>query len=639
MFKHLIKKFHLLFLATLFLPAFLFAEQDWGFPIMPLSEVKPGMKGIGKTVFYGTEIDTFGVTIIEVVKNFYPKRDIILARLTGKKAEYTGVVSGMSGSPIYIDGKLVGALAYRFGQFMKEPIAGIMPFESMIEAAQKEKYRSEEKIQRTSLLPEYLSTYLVGADEIFWQNILSTFSGNVSSTNPALAKIQSPLVFSGFSNQIISQYQDIFSAMGFVTVPGGSQQSSEEIGVTDIQPGAAIAQVFIHGDLGIEATGTVTAVKDNDVLAFGHFIFNLGAIDLPLARTRIIATLPSYMGSNKMAVASDIIGSFRQDRLSGVFGKLNTIPKLIPVHLKHISLTDGVHEYRFSMASDPALNNLIPFYLRIALIQAITVARLSAGQSTLHLKGKILLENNKQLDIDDFFSSQRQLGFFAPGNDATAASDLVAAITGVLMVNDFNPPGIKSIELTTKVTPGEKIARIHTIWQDKVEVKPGDALTLNIHLKTTGGKNMKLVRTYHLPEKLDASALSILISSASSLTKYEMRVNPDKFRPVNFDNLLSILEKRRKNNNLYIQIRVKDNGMLLEGEELSDLPPSILGVMDSRRSSGGAQRLSDRVLLEDVIATEFYIAGAKRLSVRVIQPQKARKPEQEEKPKSDIIFW
>ena len=616
-----------------------FAGQDWGYPVMPLSEVKPGMKGIGKTVFYGNKIETFGVEVLDIVRNFYPKHDIILARLTGKKAEYTGVVSGMSGSPIYIDGKLVGALAYRFGQFMKEPIAGIMPFEDMIAVAQKEAVRDQEVVPRASLLPHYLKATLVGADENFWQQILSTLATTTPTANFSLTRIQSPIIFSGFSDNIIREYQDLFANMGFVAIPGGSQPAEEETSDQEIKPGSAISQVFIHGDLGINATGTVTAVKDNRLLAFGHFIFNLGAINMPLARTRILATLPSLMGSNKMAVSSDIIGSFLQDRVTGLYGELAKAPNLIPVYLKHNSKTDGIHEYRFSMASDRSLNNLLPFYLRIALLQGMTVARLSAGESTLHLKGKIVFDDNKTLDFEDYFSTYQRLGFFAPGNDATEASNLISALIGVLLVNDFNPPGIARIDLTTDVTPGQKIARIHTIWQDKTEMKPGETLNLNIRLKTTGGKDLKFVRSLKLPENLDASSLSIIISSANSLMRYEMRVTPDKFRPVSFDNLLSILRKRRKNNKLYIQVRIKDSGMILEGEELSDLPPSIMGIMNSRRSSGASQRLRDRVLLEDVITTDYVITGSKRLSVRIIQPQKARKPEKDKDEKLQMLFW
>ena len=614
-------------------------NDNWGVPIMEIKDVKAGMTGIGKTVFYGDKIEEFGVEVIDIVKNFYPKRDVILVRLTGQKAEYTGVVSGMSGSPVYIDGKLVGALAYRFGQFMKEPIGGVMPIGNMFEVASKENNRKLDEPVRTSLLPKYMDLTLANSDSDFWADLVSSFSYDIRQTTGVFSHIQSPLVFSGFNDRIMEQYSDIFASMGFVSVPGGGHSQVQELDSTEIKPGSAVAQVFIDGDYSIETTGTVTAVNNDMLLAFGHYVFNLGPINLPLARAHILATLPSMMGSNKMSISSNIIGTFRQDRMAGVYGDLSRKPAMIPIKLVQTSAADGQHEYNLSMASDPSLNNLMPFFLRIALIQSMTSARLAAGESTLLLNGKILMEDNRSLEFTDYFSSQKLLGFFMPGAEASGAGDLIAGIAGVLMVNDFNPPGIKKIDLSTKILPGERVAKIHTVRQDKTEIKPGESLRLNLRLKTTKGKELDFPRTFTIPERIDTDRLTIVVSSARSLTQYELRSNPDKFRPVNFDNLLSILEKRRKNNNVYIQIIARDNGMMIEGEEFTDLPPSVLTVMDSQRGDGANRRLRDRVIFEDIIPTEYVIQGAKQLHVRVIHPQKAVLPDMEENNLRQPMQW
>lgn len=609
-------------------------------PTMPISDIKPGMKGIGKTIFYGDKIQEFGVEVLDIVQNFYPQRDIVLVRLTGKEAEKTGVVSGMSGSPVYIDNKLVGALAYRFGQFMKEPIGGVMPIAEMIKVAKKESVREIETPVSASLLPQYLRTALCGAEDSFWSDVVSNMQFSVNHANSSLQTIQAPLVFAGFAPQTIQPYEGIFQSLGFTTVQGGSNAAGATHSREPFKPGSAVSVVFISGDYGIEASGTVTAVDGNKMLAFGHYVFNLGPIQLPLARTKVLATLPSYMGSSKMVVSTDIVGSFRQDRLTGMMGDLSIKPKLIPVHVQLNSPVSGKKEFHLQMASDPALNNLTPFYLRIALIQALTSARLAGGMNSLSLKTKINLADGRVVQADDFFSSKQRLGFFGAGMDANAATDLIASALGVLMVNDFKAPAIKNIEISTNEVPGEKTAKIHSIWQDKTELNPGDSLILSFRLKTAGSKDIKFIKTYHIPKNLDASSLAIFISSGSSLTQYELRVNPDKFRPVDFDHLLKLLEQRRKNNNIYIQFRLRDSGLMIDGEELSDLPPSIMKVMDSRRSSGVSKRLRDRVLFEDVIPTDYVISGAKRLSVRIKKPKKASIPKSE-KPKNSVqpVFW
>ncbi|NIA30142.1 MAG: hypothetical protein GWP06_09555 [Actinobacteria bacterium] len=607
---------------------------------MPISEIKPGMKGIGKTIFYGDKIEEFGVEVLDIVKNFYPQRDIVLVRLTGKEAEKTGVVSGMSGSPVYIDNKLVGALAYRFGQFMKEPIGGVMPIAEMIQVAKKESVRKIEAPMSASLLPQYLQAALCGAKDHFWSDIVSNMQYSENHTAGSLQMIQAPLVFAGFAPQTIRPYEAIFQSLGFTMVQGGSNSSESTSSQEPFMPGSAVSLVFISGDYGIEASGTVTAVDGNKMLAFGHYVFNLGPIQLPLARTKVLATLPSYMGSSKMVVSTGIVGSFRQDRLTGMMGDLSIKPVLIPVHLQLNSPVSGKKDFHLKMASDPALNNLLPFYLRIALIQALTSARLAGGMNSLSLETKINLADGRIVTADDFFSSKQRFGFFGTGMDAAAATDLIASTLGVLMVNYFSAPAIKNIEISATDVPGEKTAKIHSIWQDKTELSPGDSLILSFRLKTAENKDIKFIKTYHIPKNLDANSLAIFISSGASLTQYELRVNPDKFRPVDFDHLLKLLKERRKNNNIYIQFRLRDSGLIIDGEELSDLPPSIMKVMDSRRSSGVSKRLHDRVLFEDVIPTDYVISGARRLTVRIKKPKKASIPKSEEPKKSaQPVFW
>ncbi|MBN1560639.1 hypothetical protein JW998_10345 [candidate division KSB1 bacterium] len=603
------------------------SAHEWGYPVMPIADIKPGMTGTGRTVFYGDEIEEFGVEVIDVMRNYYPRLDVILVRLSGETAAKTGIVSGMSGSPVYIDGKLVGALAYGFGQFMKEPIAGIMPIESMFQIADKEKVRETPVSRHSSQLQDYLDAVLVGADDVFWKKVLH-MPDDVKRSPSNLAMISSPLIFSGFQSELVNLYASYFESQGFTPVVAGGRNAAEA--ERQFQPGSAVSVVFVTGDLSIEATGTVTAVGNNKILAFGHQLFNFGPISLPLAAAKIYATLPSMMQSSKVATALEVVGTFLQDRLSGALGDLTVQPRMIPVHLQAESPFHANTEFNFKVANDPAFNNLLPFYMRTALIQAAYSARLAGEQNTSHLTGAIYLSDGRAILLDDLFASRQTFGFLASGADAVSATDLVTTILGTVMIHDFNGPEVSSVDIKLKTIPGRKYAFIESVWQDKTKVKPGDNVTLVIQVRDSAEKVRKIVRSIRIPPGLDGR-LSILVSSGSSLSRYEVQVSRDKFVPQDFDHLLKIVAERRKTQNLYIQVRTMDNGLIVNGQELRDVPPSVLNVMSTRSSGGVMNRQRDRVLYEEAVPMEDVISGAKQLSLTIVSPPKATTPGTDDK--------
>ncbi|MBN1996355.1 hypothetical protein JW935_02300 [candidate division KSB1 bacterium] len=593
------------------------ATEEWTRPILPLSQVRPGMAGIGKTVFYGDKIEEFNVEVLDIAGNYYPQLDIIVAKVSGNKVEKYGIVSGMSGSPVYIDGKLVGALAFRFGSFQTEPIGGIMPIEYMLQVFQKERVREQDTPARISSLPQYIETVLCGAKDGFWLELFDGFAKSRQHLGTTFTPIHAPLSTSGINPRLLADFKPAFSSMGFELVPGSKNILPDSI--PPLQPGSAVCQVLVSGDMSIEGSGTVTDVFDNKILAFGHYVFNLGPVNLPLGRARVLTTLPSLMGSSKMISLLDIVGSVRQDRMSGIYGDLDKQPKMIPVTLTLNSAADGESRYFFKMADDYSMNNLTPFYLRIALIQAMTAGRLAESPATISLEGSIHLQDGRRIKFNDMFSARKRLGYSEPGAEINAASDLVSALLGVLLVNNFQEQPIEKMDLKIDFAPAERIASLHSIRQDKTTVSPGDSLTLNIHIKDEENNDRRYQKIYKIPEKCKPGRLLILVSNGATMTQYEMALNRQKFIPVSYDHLLQLVDSRRKNDKIYIQIRMQDNGLLLKDKELSSLPPSVLSIMDSRRSNGEIGKLRDRVIIEDVIPTDLYISGAKRLFVNVKQ--------------------
>jgi hypothetical protein len=599
------------------------ATGSWRLETIPVTEIKSGMTGTGKTVFQGEEIETFGVVVIDVVENFYPQEDLIIVRLTGAKVEHTGVVAGMSGSPIYIDGRLAGALALRFIDFQKEPIAGVTPIAAMMRTRDFEMERSVARPAVPQSGMHYLRAILLGAESDFWQMMLAPQLPAPQSRMAAQC-IESPLIFSGFSQQTMAATAPLWSTLGFSPIMGGEAIRESGPGRA-LEAGSALSQVFVRGDFGMDMTGTVTAVDGDQVLAFGHYLFNLGAIQMPMARSRVLTTLPSLMGSSKLARSVEVIGSIRQDRLSGVFGQVGLMPAWIPVRVD-LAAAGGSRTFHFDLADDPALRNLTPFFLRTALFQALVAGKLSAEPSTVRLHCEIELADGRHIQVGDFISYQERLGFLGAGSELGEAVDLVAMTLGALTVNTFDSPPVRSIAVSAHIEAGERLAAVQAVRQDRLEVSPGDSLHLTMTLRRSSGEECKYTQCVCLPRYLQARKLTVLAGGADGLRQIELQNNPDRYRPDSFARLCTLLEQRRSSNNLYVQIREPAPGIAVDGEELTGLPPSILETMSGR---GDERQLRDRVLAEWIIPTDCEVTGLKRLNVRITQSPKA-KPETEQ---------
>lgn len=612
---------YLLFLLfTLVATAPASGAEPWQLDYMPIQDVKPGMKGFAKTVFAAETVESFGVEVVDVVRGFYPQQDIFIVRLSGEQAERNGVVSGMSGSPVYLNGKLAGALALRFGDFQKEPIAGVMPIEAMIRTRDYESDRTAKGAAPVRMGAVYLNAILMNSADSLWQRVLAALT-LPAQNSIAVKHIDSPLLLSGFSSQVISTLQPYLTGTGLIPVAGGNSLDAASVATRTLQPGDAVSQVFISGDLSMEMTGTVTAVDRDRVLAFGHPIFNIGPTQMPMARTHILATIPSLMGSNKLGKSVEIVGTFRQDRLSGLYGELGNMPQWIPVDVS-VQLPAGEKRFHLNMASDPAFANLMPFFLRSAVFQTLVTGKMGADPSTVRLGYDIHFAGGDSLHLQDFISYEERLGFMGAGSELAEAADVVAISTGAIMVNDFATPAITSLNVRAEIEPGERLARIQDIRQDHVKVDPGDSLRLVFVLRQSDGEEMQFSQSIRLPQYLQARNLVVVAGGAAALTLLDVQSNPDKYRPRSFSQLCRILGNRRRANHLYVQIRESAAGIAVKGEAMPSLPPSILGVMSGR---GSERSLHDRILREWSIETPCEVAGFKRITVKIEQPRKQKR--------------
>ena len=607
----ILKKYSFVLCVILFVSAGRTQEK-----MMPVSDIRTGMMGIGKTVFSGTKIEDFDFKVIDIIKNFKPRRDLILVQLVGEHVEHTGVVAGMSGSPMYIDGKLIGALSYRMGLFQKEPIAGVTPIAQMMEIFAREKSRPEE-LAAARGLNEDLMDMAVGARDFDLQALLPPqFKTTTRSASKAsLVPLEIPFFFSGFESNFLDLSTGLFERMGLtVQQSGGTETSVNQLMPSTLKPGSAYSVVIVDGDLGIQATGTVTYTNGSQVLGMGHPFLNSGAMGLPMGEAKIVTTLSSSMASTKMANLTNIVGTIHQDRTTGVMGVTGEAPAMIPVNLRYSSKFQEPGEFRFRVAEDRSVRSLTPLIFNIVLTSALESARLSVGDQTLTLNGKINLQGDKAIDLNNYYAGSKPSDFLTDG--VQVAGD-VASTLGALLVNNFEIPKITSVDLNFQALPKKKLAIVERMRLDKTVVRPGDNLTITVFLQEYQGEMHRVKRTIKLPENLNAGRISLYVGSGSSLTHLEARTTPQKFKPQNFNQLLNLLNNRRKNNFVFFQLRARDKGILVSGEELPNLPPSILSVMQAQKASGSVLTLRDRVLSEEKQQVDFAVSGGRTVWLKV----------------------
>ncbi|MGC2324436.1 MAG: SpoIVB peptidase S55, partial [Terriglobales bacterium] len=290
---------------------------------MSVDQVRPGMKGVAYTVFQGTQPEPMEVEILGVLRDVNgPKSDIILVRLRGEKPEYSGVVAGMSGSPVYVDGKLLGALAFRIGQFAKEPIAGVTPIADMLEISELDHSQPAETQPASAKLRAETSKTASPGD-----------AGGLDQYRNMLTPIDTPMVFSGFSEETLHRFAPQFAAAGVTPVSGIGSADPTAHDTAPLVPGSAVSAVLIEGDMNVAATCTVTYVDAERLLACGHPLLQFGMVDLPMTKAEVVATLASPLNSFKIVNTTEAVGSFVQDRHTGILGRLGKTPEMIPVTL------------------------------------------------------------------------------------------------------------------------------------------------------------------------------------------------------------------------------------------------------------------------------------------------------------------
>jgi hypothetical protein len=572
---------------------------------IPVSQIKPGMKGVMYTILAGDKVETIELEVLGILPNTLgPKQDIILVVLRGGLADFNGVVAGMSGSPVYIEGKLAGALSLRFGQFSKEAIGGVTPIQNMYDAdppagdikraegvapAAAGEPKESAQASQVALPPEYANR--VGAP----------------ATGGYLTQIDTPLVFSGFRPEVIQQFGPQFSAYGMVSTQGGTAPASADD--AQIKGGDMVSMVLVQGDLSLQASCTVTAVVGDRVFVCGHPLFAFGAIEMPLARGRVVTTLASTYVSFKIVNAGGVIGSVTQDRTTAVVGRLGPAPSLIPVELT-IATPSQEKKFLFEVMEHPKLT---PLLVAIATMNGITANTAYSEGMTFQLSGGIDIEGHSRVNMENMFAPTDQA---VPDGLWLALN--VQSIFSRIYTNPYERAKIEKVTLRVDSTPDRRWATIESAWSEKSEVSPGEQVDVKVLLRPYRGAPFMRTVPIQIPTQAAKGPMRIVVSDGDSLNRMSRLFSQGpQARLGGLEQLITLMNRERRNSRLYVTLIQPTPTLLVEEKELPNAPLSQINVLDQKRSPGSSLLLRESTAGEWSLPQNQVIAGQYTLMVTV----------------------
>jgi len=561
---------------------------------MSVDEVHAGMKGVAYTVFQGTQPESMGVEVLGVLKNMNgPKSDVVLVRLTGAKAEYTGVVAGMSGSPVYINGKLLGAIAYRIGQFSKEPIAGVTPIRQMLEINE---FDSSINPQGTAVAAKTVvpqKTSGPGAAD-------STPLGSVTQY---LQPIDSPFVFNGFTESSLKEFAPQFAAAGITPVMGVGSASGEKQ-PEPLVPGSAVSAILVRGDMDAAATCTVTYMDADHLLACGHPLTQYGMVDMPMTKANVIDTLASPLNAFKIINTTEPVGAFVQDRKTGIMGVFNREPQMIPVTLS-IHGPSGPREFHYEV-----LNNakLTPLMMMTTVYNALMGMNQYGEETTYRMNGRIHVNG---------FPDVRLTNMFSPTDSQPTAFAVAMALGdhfGRIYDNPFQAPTVAGVNLEFELERDRHSAVLENARTDVTEARPGDEITVEAVLRPYRGDRIVRRIPVRIPTSVPNGTLRILVSDAETLDRAR-RMTP--VRGLDLGSTIELLNKEHLNDHLYVSLLEPNPQATVEDKVMPGVPLSVMNVMDGMRSTQQMVVYNESAVHESSTPVGYVVTGSQVISVTI----------------------
>ncbi len=552
---------------------------------MPLSEVRAGQLGIGKTVFQGDKIEDFQVEILGILANTGPKESIILARLSGGPLEHTGVMQGMSGSPVYIGGRLVGAVALAF-PYAKDPIAGIRPIEEML---------------RVEGMPGPPATRLVAGSVVPRVPVVAGDS--------RMVEVATPLSLSGFSSKAVEAFTPGLRALGLEPRQGMSVGGAGDLIMGDpskLQPGAMISVELMTGDMSVGADGTLTCIDGNKVFAFGHRFLSVGPTDLPFTRSEVITLLANVNTSFKISEAKELMGVISQDRNTAVSGVLGKRAATLPLEISVVQDGQAVGSYKMQVVNDRFLS---PYLMQMALFSAIEATERSTGASSLKIRGQVEFEGRPDVvEMRNFYAGET--------SSAMVAATTTALPLSYVMQGGFDALKVKRISVRLETSNKKKDLAISQLYVSRREVHPGDTVELTAMLDGQDGVEVRRSLTYKVPVGTAPGTMYFTVADGGQTTLADLRQTAT-VTPHSPEQLIANVNRLRSGDRAYLRVWRAEAAFEAGGDELPDPPPSLALVL------GGSQSLSQnknsKVAEMVVDAGDMMVSGSKTVQIEVVE--------------------
>jgi hypothetical protein len=573
--------------------------------IFPLSQIKPGMKGEALTIFAGDQIEKFDLVVIGVMPNFLaPKESIILVQLVGPKVEHTGVVAGMSGSPVYIEGKLAGALSLKLGLFAKEPLAGVTPIENMLSLPKGQPATIRAAISADGTAADNTATWGNTTAKFELPNEWAARSG--LSGGAFLTPIDSPLVFSGFSAAAIRQYAGAFAGFGMSAAQGGTSDARPDDRY--IKPGDMVSAVLMEGDLSLNASCTVTAIVDGRVYVCGHPLFGFGSVAMPMARGRVLTTLSSDFESTKIVNAGGTIGSISQDRVTAVVGSLGAAPKLIPIDMS-VATPDGDQHLSFRMMSNPKIT---PLLMGLATLNGLVQNAVYGEGTTLHLSGGIEIAGHSTVTLENFFAPTDS---FIPDGSSVAGS--VQNVFQRIFGNPYETADIQRVTLRLEALPERRLTTIEGAWLDKPQAQPGDIVNVKVEMRPyRGSPVIRDVRITIPPQATRGTSMQILASDSATLNRMNF-VSGSQARLQSLEQMISVLNRERRNNRLYVTLLDPSPTMVVQDKVMPNVPASQINLLDQRNGPVSSLVVRESAAGEWSVPLDQIVQGSTTITIQI----------------------
>jgi hypothetical protein len=590
--------FGVVYLFSFCLPLFAVAAQPpKSTEIIPLGQVHAGMHGVAYTVFQGTKPEAMDLEVLGVLKNANgPKGDVILVRLSGSKVEYTGVVAGMSGSPVYFDGKLAGALAFRIGEFSKEPIAGVTPIEEMLEINALDGTPENNPAEAKAGISAPAKSSGPGLDSVPVQNFANY-----------LKPIETPLVFNGFSEDSIQLFSPQFAQAGIVPVMGAGSVS-DTLQPEPLEPGSAVSAVLVRGDMDITATCTVTYMDPTHLLACGHPLLQFGMVDLPMTKANVIATLPSPLNAFKIVNATEPVGAFVQDRHTGIMGEFGKKPDMIPVTMT-IHGGPVARQFHYEILNNARLS---PVAMMVTVFNALHGVNEYGEETTYRVNGTISVNGYPDVALQNMF---------APEDGQQPAAILAALSLGEdfsrIYDNPYSAPGVRGVQLDFEMARERRWARLESARTDVTEARPGTDITIEALLRPYRGEAVVRQIPVHIPTSVARGPLRILVSDGETLDRFRQSSSLSG-RKLDLASTIALLNKEHVNNRVYVSLLEAGPQAVVADKVMPALPLSIMNVMDSMRGTHEMVVQSESSVDESATQPlDFVVSGAQVLTLTI----------------------